>query len=327
MTPGASGARCALHPLELAVATCARCGNFMCQGCAAPAGGGRCPPCQQLAPAGFPLGAEADLGGIWAYAWSVWRTNLLMLSLASLVFLVAAVGASILATLVGRVVTEVATLASGGASSQALTYASLAVEQVLSTLISAGVQAVVLSGFYRMLLDVLEGRPADLGRLFSQLHQAPRMFGLQLLTILVFTLPLMAVLVGAAIYSLRGLDVSLESLRPEEVVRLLPQLMGTWAVASALLLPVLFLTLPITLFSAPELVLSECGPTEAFRRAWRLGAGQRWRMTGYSLVSAALVVAGAFACGVGILPAMPLAYLLLLALYLSIRRGAQPALD
>lgn len=82
------------------------------------------------------------------------------------------------------------------------------------------------------------------------------------------------------------------------------------------------LSLPVTLFASPELIVGNCGPVEALSRAWALGRGQRWRVVGYSLLSGAIAMVGMLACCVGLLPAFPLAYMILLALFLALRNSS-----
>jgi hypothetical protein len=326
MTPGPAGARCALHPLEIAVGTCRRCGNFMCEGCAGPAGAGAgagtCPACQRLAPGGFNLGPEASLGEVWGVTWSTFGPNWLTLTLGALVFFVCTMGASVVSAIIGVVLGAVVRVTAGDSPGALVSGVEVVLNQGLSFVLGAAVQAVVLTGYYRLLIDVLDGRPADLARMFSQLHLVPRMFGLQLLMMVGISLPLLLVVGGVGYYALSSQHVTLDGADPAELLRALPRVGGLVGAAMLLVVPALLAILPVTLFSVPELLVGECGPLEAIGRAWRIGNGQRLRLFGYSLGSGLVVMAGAAACLVGMLPAFPLATMLLMALFLALRRGA-----
>jgi uncharacterized membrane protein len=123
-------------------------------------------------------------------------------------------------------------------------------------------------------------------------------------------------------YGLLGRGLGAESLEPAELARLVPGLLGMVAVAALLLIPLVVAVLPVTLFAVPELLIGRCGPVEALRRAWQLGRGQRLRVLGYTLVTSVVVLLGVLACLVGVIPALPLAYLLLLGLFLALRNGS-----
>jgi uncharacterized membrane protein len=102
----------------------------------------------------------------------------------------------------------------------------------------------------------------------------------------------------------------------------LPEVMAFVTALSVVVLVAAVVLLPAFVFSVPELIVGQCTPLEAIVRAWRLGSGQRLRLMGYGMVAVGLVLVGGLLCCVGIIPALPLAYMLLLALFLGLRRSA-----
>jgi hypothetical protein len=76
------------------------------------------------------------------------------------------------------------------------------------------------------------------------------------------------------------------------------------------------------MWSGAELLVSECTALEAISRTWTLGSGQRLRMIGYILVSTLIVVLGAIACCVGMIPAVPIYFMLFLSLFLALRKSS-----
>lgn len=64
-----AGARCGRHPATDAIALCARCGDFLCEGCAiAIDGASYCAACEPLAGAAFPWERRGELGILRALA-------------------------------------------------------------------------------------------------------------------------------------------------------------------------------------------------------------------------------------------------------------------
>jgi uncharacterized membrane protein len=93
---------------------------------------------------------------------------------------------------------------------------------------------------------------------------------------------------------------------------------------SCVFLPLLFtFGLSWWLFSIPELLISDCSAVEAMQRAFSLGSRWRnFRVLGYGALASALVLAGIFACGVGVLAGLPFGTLLVLSLFLALRASS-----
>lgn len=287
-------AHCALHLQAAAVRTCTRCGAFMCATCAAGDPPTLCPGCRARSAVRFPLRRDAwTFSELFDRSVEAFKADWLMLSLAVLVF--------VAVSFVGGMFGQVGVFIGTAMENQAVVFTSMAAGQVVS-LFAQGLAQVAL---YRIAIDVLEGRRADLQRFVSEAHKAPRFF-LMMLVVLGVYLGVMAAAgaVGLGLYFVT---------RTEAV--------GFFA-GFALLVPAMFYV-AIPLYFAPvELALEDVGPMEALRRAWAVVSGFRGWAFLISLVGGAATVAGVCACFVGVIPALAFMHVLLGALYLTLRRGS-----
>lgn len=319
-----AGALCAIHPGVAATTTCRRCGNFMCSTCAEFGHQPLCPTCLALTGAEFPLTGESDFSAMWGHCVEAWKRELAMLSVAALIFF----GMSFAGGMVSSVITQVLSAivgvsAEGGAEALVGIVGVTLFGQLIGTLVSTVVQGVALVGLYRVLMDVLAGQKADLGRMFSQLHLLPRYIVLQLIFLVAIGVPVLGTLAGGAVLLLARAGIAWRSLGFRDLDRLLgPELFAFGAFFFLLVFVAAIVLLPVTVFSVPELIVGQCSPVEAITRAWSLGSGQRLRVIGYGLVSGAVVLVGMLACFIGLIPALPLSYMLILALYLGLRRSS-----
>jgi hypothetical protein len=324
-------ALCALHPEQTASRTCARCGNFMCDTCGQGGTQALCPTCREREGRGdaFPLGRDTwTVGALVDTCWEAFKREWVMLCVG--VLLVVA------ASFVGQIVSQVLSVVGGLVDSFAITVLFLFLGYLASTV----VQGVVSLGFLRMLFDVLEGRKADVGRVFSQLHKAvPYLLTLLLMFLLLlplFLLMLVAALgAAAATGGLEALEsvnwtALVEGAGGEEAARgasaLLPTLWWMLLVAGLVyLFPGLWLLTPLLLVQ-PELAYTE-RPTavDTLRRCFAYARGQRLGMVGTALLGFVLIIAGILACCVGVVPATGFFNLLVAGLYLSLRTGAGDA--
>jgi hypothetical protein len=333
MFPGPSGAQyggaqCALHPGVGANFVCARCGNFMCGSCAVNGTEKMCPTCRELNPIGFPYDANADLGTLWAHTTDGFQRELAMCVVACIIFFAFAMAGGIVSQIIITIVNAVLGLASESDPSKLfrnikLLGTSFAISQGISFVVNMAVQGIALVGLYRLLMDVLVGKKADLARMFSQLHLLPNYLVMHLIMFVVITLPMLMYFGLIAVVSLGIIGVEwshLNEFRPEKLLN--PMVLGLWAGSSVLIVIASVVLLPVTLFSTPELIVGQCSPLEALKRAWDLGHGQRLRTFGYSFVAGVVVMVGALLCGIGLLFAMPVAYMLLLSLFLALRRSS-----
>lgn len=303
----------------------------MCTACSESGVQAQCPSCRSLSAASFPHDATANFETLWSHAWQAFTRDPLMCIVGGVVFFVMLMIGQAVATLFSELVGAILGLrvdSTNPFGNLGAFVASTAVSQVFGGLVSVLVQGVALVGFYRLLIDVLVGKRGDLGRMFSQVHLFGHFVGLQVILFFVVTLPSLLYFggVGVVAVGMAGLRLgALDEMNPERLLN--PAIIGLVLLAIVAYLVFLFVILPISLFALPELIVGRCGPLEAVQRAWQLGAGQRLRAFGYSFVAGMVVIAGMVLCCVGLLPALPLATMLLLALFLALRNssGLPPA--
>lgn len=305
---------------------CARCGNFMCAACAQNGTESQCPTCRQLNPIGFPYDANADLGTLWSHSWDGFQREAAMCVVAGLIFFAFALGGALVSNIITSVVNSILGIKFDPANPlRNLTGfgLNLMVSQVVSMGVNLVVQGIAMVGLYRVLMDVLVGKKADLARMFSQLEVLPHYVLLHLAMFFFITVPTLIyfVLVGVIGLKLVGSEWSqLQHLRPEKLFSV--ELVGFMLVALLIYLAAMVVVLPVSLFATPELIVGRCNAVEAVKRAWELGNGQRLRTFGYSFIAGVLVILGVLACCVGVIVALPVASMLILALFLALRRSS-----
>jgi len=323
------GAQCAIHPGIGANFVCARCGNFMCASCSHNGSEQQCPTCRSLFPIDFPYDANADLSTLWGHTSTVFQRELAMCVVAAIVFMVFAFAGGLASNVVNSIIGSILGINVDSdhpfANVRAMGFSFL-ISQVVGTVINLAVQGVALVGFYRLLMDVLVGKKADISRMFSQLHLLPQYIVLQIILFFVITIPTLIYFGMVALLGARMVGVSwrgLSDFRPEQLLSpALLGLFGLFAASFVVYMVAMVVVLPVTLFATPELIVGQCGPVEALKRAWELGEGQRLRTCGYSFVVGVLIIAGVMACCVGIVVAIPVAYMLLLSLFLALRKSS-----
>lgn len=326
MQPQFGAAQCALHSGVSATVTCTRCGNFMCEECVTPDFESQCPTCRALAPEGFPFDATADFGTLWNHATSSFQEQAPMCILATVIFFALAIGGGMVGGVVGNVLNAILGFQRSLGNPMdniGNLVASLMVSQTVSTLISMVVQGVALVGYYQLLIDVLRNKKADVARMFSQIHLLPKYVLMNVVIFFVVSLPaLMSLGLGGLVgVSMVGFDW--RHPRDFDFTRLTdPSFLLVMVMSLMAVLVIAVVALPLSFFAVPELLVSQCGPIEAIKRAWILGSGQRLRIFGYSFVAGLIFMVGVLACFVGIVAAMPIGTMLILALFLSLRQSS-----
>jgi hypothetical protein len=312
-----SGARCAIHADVAATLICDRCGNFMCSECSL--GGTRsiCPTCAALVGTGaFPFTRDNwEFGKVWDFAWSAFKREWLMLSVAVLVSIM-------IAGMLSAVVNGIQSVVTSATKS----IAAIAIGTLATQLIAIMVQGLFEMGLFRICLDVLAGQKADIGRLFSQFNKAGVMVAQKLLLYALFLVPLtgyFAVLTGVAI-ALSGGSIDLND--PTHLLDHLGDSQAPFAVfllgTLLVLFPVIYVWLPFS-FATPELVYVEgVGAIESLRNCWTIAKGFRLSIFGFVLLFILIIFLGVLACCIGFLPAAALVNLLISTLYLALRTGS-----
>ncbi len=333
MQPAPLDAQCALHAGFPAHAACERCGNFMCVQCSDNGARAQCPTCRERSPAGnFPFQENASFSELFNHAWERFKADPGTPIIATIIFF----GISMAGGIVSNIFTQIITASLDvnierfdvdGFQWEKFAGALIAA-QLISMVIQMLAQAVALGGFYRVLADMLAGRKGDVSRYFSRMKDVPKFVTVQILTFLFTFVPTMVLFGGAGLAGFLGAGLSFDQRGNDLAERLLsPMFIGPIALAGVLVLVLAIVLLPLSVFALPELVVSDATPMEAIGRAWQLGNGQRLRIIGYSFMAGLIVMAGFFACCVGVLPAMPLAYSVVLSLFLAVRNssGLPPA--
>jgi hypothetical protein len=265
----------------------------------------------------FPFDASADFSTLFDYALERWKEHVVNLSAAALIFYVAIGASSFASSFVSQVVTTV--MATSDADAQVAVLIGAAISQIVSTAGSTIATTLFIGGIYGMIIDALTGRPVSLGTLILPFTKLLRLFAAQIaLSMISLTVVAIIALPTAGAMLARG--ITLDEAGVEQVV-MDPVTLGVLLVGTLAGLVAGLLLLPISMFTIPEIVVSDAGPFEAMARAWQIGSGQRLRIVGYSLVAGLVSTVGLLACCVGVIPATPLAYAVTLALFLALRAG------
>ncbi len=311
--PNPAQAQCALHPSAPATLTCSRCGNFMCADCADQGLAALCPTCRKLTgAAAFPFTRDDfDFGRLWEHVFEVWKRDWVMLSVVTLVGMILP---SVLVMPLSFVAGLLQAIVGAAAKEPAAMMGVAAVTQLFVMAVAIVGQAFVQLGMARVMLDVLTGRPVDLARLFSQTGKLWRGVGATFIFVFLSLLAL-----AAPMFSLVGAVLAGAGKDPSVAF-------GALGAGGLLLLFigygfVIVLSL-VWLVAIDELAFSDCGAVEAFRRAWTLLDGMKWRALGYAFVGGLVMFVGVLACCVGMFPAFALTQLLLTGFFLCLRFGS-----
>lgn len=310
-TMGATrGARCAEHGERAAVATCERCGNFMCEECNLGHTAAMCPRCRALTGGtSFPFSRDNwSFDGLWSHCFEAFKREWVLLSLAILIL----VGVEMFVGMIATIFQAVAEKSGEAAAKVVVTVSS----QIVGTI----VRGIVQLGIIRVAFDVILGSKADLARIGSQLWKAGRFIVQQILIGLFIGLPIVLYLL--VLLAIAFFAAGLTEFDPEALLK-------SGATAAILgggilvgLVPILYFTIPLT-FAPMELVLNDrAGAFDGIRAAYVVAKGHRLSVFGFSLLAGLLAIAGLLACCIGIFPALAIGQLLLGGLFLALRKGS-----
>lgn len=296
----------------------------MCAACAVNGSETQCPTCRDLNPIGFPYDANADLNTLWAHATSGFQRELAMIIVAVLIWFAFAFAGGMVSNIINKIVGSIVGLEIDPANplKGGLGWNFL-ISQIVTSIVSIPVQGIALVGLYRVLMDVLVGKKADLARMFSQLHVLANYVVMHVIMFFVMTVPALIYFGIVAFVGQRIIDIDwnhLSEFRPERLAH--PAFLALIFGSLVVFLLAMVVVLPISLFATPELIVGQCSPVEALKRAWDLGSGQRLRTFGYSFVAGLLYILGAFCCGIGVIFTLPIALMLILSLFLALRRSS-----
>ena len=222
----------------------------------------------------------------------------------------------------GLVVGILGALLSGGdphPAAQAIVTGLQVGVQILQTV----VQGVLGLGFWAMAIHTLHGKPAPIGALFGQINKALK----YILQVLAIWLPLgvLFAAIGAAVFFISVGSIDLDMPLDEAFETAAPAL-GVFFLVSIPIYVYIFLGI---LFAQLELTYNDsAGPIDAVVYSWRIARKRRWLVLGVTLISSLIAIGSMLLCGVGFLFGGPLATLIVAALYLALRNGADvPAPD
>ena len=191
--------------------------------------------------------------------------------------------------------------------------------QILQTV----VQGVLAMGFWAMAIHALHGKPAPIGALFSQINKAVK----YIFQVLAIWIPLGAVFagIGTAVFFISVGSIDLDMPLEDAFEAAAPGL-GVFFLLSIPIYVYIFLGI---LFAQLELTFNDgAGPIEAVVYSWRIARKRRWLVLGATIISSLIALGSMLFCGIGFLFGGPLATLILVALYLALRNGADvPAPD
>ncbi len=320
------GARCAVHPERSALGVCARCGNFACEICTVGGTEKLCERCRQLSGAGmFPFTRDDfSFDRLWNYCFELWKREWLMLSLCILIMYASTFVGRIFGQIFATVFTPFLKFDEGFPTATVIALVGVGIVTSLTTQL---IQGVVHMGLFRVCFDVLHGRPADVGRLFSQLPKAGRYIGLVMIEFALFVIPFVALLAVIFAFAILGSGGSFDDLtrggsaQKELFSRLMGGAIALW-ITILLAIPVFIYGWLVFHIAGMEIIYGDCGPFQAIGRAWTLLTDNRLGVVGYAFIGWLVMLLGFFACCIGILPAGGLAQLLLCAFFLALRSGS-----
>ncbi len=179
------------------------------------------------------------------------------------------------------------------------------------------VQGVLGMGFSAMAIHGLHGRPAPIGALFSQIHKAFK----YLAQLIAIWLPIGLVFggIGAALFytTVGSFD---RNMPLEDALRDAAPVMSIYAAIAG---PILMYVVLGLVFTPVELTYNDAaGPIEAIKNSWQIANGKRWLILGTIIIAGLIAATSSLLCGIGFLFGAPLATLIVTALYLGLRDGA-----
>jgi hypothetical protein len=296
-------ARCAVHADAEAFAVCRRCGNYMCRACSRDGTSPQCDSCRARGAAEFPFSRERwSFSDLISYCGKRFEAEWLTLSLTALIFLALLYGISFALTFGSVLLIAAVPDGVNPDASAAATVLRVSI-QIAQFLLQIVIQMWLQLGFFSVVLDVAEGRRAEIGRLFSRLDRFPAAL-LQVLVIygvlLVYAAPIVA-----AYFLLPGAEETRGYI--------------ALAVAALLAIPLIYLGIGCA-FGMVELVHDRSASAiSALRSSFAIVQGQRFAVLGGAFLVALIVTGGMLACCVGMIPAMAFGTLVYCSLFLALK--------
>lgn len=293
---------CAIHTTVVAMRTCARCGNFMCDECSENRTLDVCPPCRAIVGVGilgFPLHRDTwSIESVFTYGWNVFKRDWVLLSLAVLCTYIVSFAFSMLSTGI-----RVAVMAAGSTS------AAVGVGFVLQ-LVQIVAQGYLQLGLIKMTLDAAQNRRVDFVDLFRQGRRLPAYVAQLFLLTLFIMIPL-----GLAGGAAAGIAYA-ASARTDTIVIVAA---GAATIALLAIIPIL---IPF-MFAQCELVFAQnSGPIQSLKDVQTIARDNRTKIFVFGLLGVPIMIGGLLLCCIGFFPAFALWQLLVGVLYLALRNGS-----
>ena len=293
-----TGATCAVHPQATSVATCARCGNYMCAQCQSPQRPEMCNTCIHHV-GSFPLNREnVTVSGAFNFALERFKVHALMLSGLAFVYI------------------AFMAVASGvnGAIQAALIVSSpkLLIPVALMLMLIVNVcSALVIAPIARASVVALTENEVTFDHVMQGVRRSPAYIAQMLLTTLL-SLPM--TLPQLITQTLTGLGEA----PPAWTLFAMPLCFLVY------MFPMIYVLLGVSQTGLEAQIDPEVSIGDAFQRSWAVASGKRLTLFGGGFVTGLVALAGFLACCVGIIPAMGLGLTIWSALYLGLRTGMMP---
>jgi hypothetical protein len=260
---------------------------------------------------GFPLTRhDYSLSDLLSRASEAWSRDLGAWVLAMVLYVLIGVGIPMVLGFVTGVAGE---LQDSGAGWSGVRMAIKAVVQIVQLVLSA----IFTLGFWAMALRGLHGEPARVGALFSQLSKIWKYILQSLVIVLGFALIIAPIILIIFLAFVGPVD------RATPMSEIMQSAGKPMAITFAVGFPLYIYALLGIVFAQAELAFNDdAGPIDAIIYSWRIARGKRWSVLGVSLIAGLIFAGSMMLCGIGVLFGAPFATLLMGALYLALRQGA-----
>jgi len=177
--------------------------------------------------------------------------------------------------------------------------------------------AIFTLGFWAMALRGLHGESARVGALFSQLSKIWK----YILQSLVLGLGLVLIIAPIILIIFLAFVGPVDRATP--MSEILESAGKPLAITFGVAAPLYIYALLGLAFAQVELAFNDdAGPIDAIIYSWRIARGKRWSILGVAIISVLILSGSLMLCGIGVLFGAPFATLLVGALYLALRQGA-----
>jgi hypothetical protein len=301
------GAFCPAHG-QPAAALCSRCGAFMCSACSQ-GGGGLCATCRARVGAGaFRLTRDRwSFGELLDIAWERFKADGLMLSLSALIVSGAAFAVG-MAGQMGQTFLMFSFDEPGRSSNPWAVVIGAFLTFALQTLVQGALQM----GLVRLCIESMQGRPAAIGRVFSQVGKAGKLV-LQMLAAMMAVLVPLGLYAGAVV-GLIAATGGFEDSGRVAIIAVIASLLG--------IAPLLYWAIPFSFMQLELAANDDVGPVEAIQNCFAIARGHRLAILGVVIVAGLITMAGVIVFCFGVVASMALGQLVLAGLYLTLRSGA-----